>query len=125
MSQSNQILSPRMKVELARRWKEIEPSLLADLKSQPRAFGIMAQMMAHYRAIHEEAVIQCLSLGIRWVRIRKWSLDSPTLTDAERAAAIAIFKKSQARRPGWRSTKQGGFRYRTPEQRKPILPGDI
>jgi hypothetical protein len=121
----NRTLSPRLESELRIRWKEVEPSILARLKSisVPISYGSLTLIMEAYRESHRAAVLRCLEQGIRFLRIRKWKLDDPNITEAEREQRIADFKRRQATRPG-RPNKRMGRTFRD-NQKAPIYPGEL
>jgi hypothetical protein len=116
-------LNHQREYEIARRWKELEPVLLARLKSVSISHGSLSLIMSAHQECHRAAIIRCLEQGIRFLRIRKWNLDDPLIAEDERNTRIAEFKRRQATRPG-RPNRRMGRTFRD-NQRAPILPGDL
>ena len=68
------------------RWLELQPMLSYHAASTSRS---PLAVVEFYKARHRRAVLLCLSRGLPWATIRRYRLDDPRRSDADRDAAIA------------------------------------
>lgn len=105
------------------RWQEIEPFLLARLKSLPdHPTGGFLSTVAALKETHREAIVMMLRRDqIPFRMIRKYSLDDPLLTNEARAEQIRNVQERRRRHPG-KTPSLGRSGNRRPAA---ILPGDL
>jgi hypothetical protein len=90
--------------DIRKRWKELEPAMIIYLRGQGVSDFVSRLLLL--QATHRAAILLCLDHQIDMRLIRRYRLDNPVLSDAQRLECIQDVLAIRRRRPGRRLTPE-------------------